>query len=637
MRHQLKNPRFYVMILSDAAIFAGSFVMAYVLRFDFRLTPSDLHGIGLVLPFLIPAKLVVFFLFGLYRGMWRYAGVEDFWKLAQASLLSSALVVTFVLYAYRFQGFPRSVFLIDCGLAFLITGGLRMVIRSYYNAMNSPHGLRAFSLPSLRGRDDGARRRVLIIGAGGSAEKMLREIFDNPQLHYEVVGLLDDDPAKHHRSVHGVRVLGSVDILPDLARTLPIDEVFISVPSATGPAMRRIVNICKNSGLPFKTLPAIGSILNGNVSVKILRDVNYEDLLRRPPAVLDCLGISRYLASRGVLVTGAGGSIGAELVRQVVKFLPEHLVLFDSSEENLYRIEMELRHELHFHRFECVLGRVQSQPLVESVFRRYRPDVVFHAAAYKHVPMIEKNPWEAVFNNVKGSQVCMDAARTFGSSRFVFVSTDKAVRPTNVMGTSKRLAELLLQSMQDGSTRFMAVRFGNVIGSSGSVIPLFRRQIELGGPVTVTHAEMTRYFMTIPEACQLILQAAALGAGGEIFVLEMGTPVRIADMARDLITLSGKRPDIDIPIVYTGLRPGEKLYEELITADENVVTTRHEKIMVLRANANGAGDAESFRRRLSADIEDLVSLAHRHDAPGIRRKLKELVPEYCPGDNECVL
>ncbi|MBU4100125.1 MAG: polysaccharide biosynthesis protein [Proteobacteria bacterium] len=348
--------------------------------------------------------------------------------------------------------------------------------------------------------------------------------------------------------------------------------------------------------------------------------------------------ISEFLKNKCVLITGAGGSIGSELCRQICTYRPSLLVLFDAGESNLYSIQMELKHVVTYIKYRAVLGRIQDKALVDEVFRKYKPDVVFHAAAYKHVPLVERNPWEAVYSNIVGTNTLVKAAIAHKVDRFVLVSTDKAVRPTNVMGASKRITEKIVQSYSSGSTKFMAVRFGNVIGSSGSVIPLYRHQIEKGGPVTVTHPEITRFFMTIEESAQLILQAFTMGEGGEIFILEMGTPVKIVDMARDLIRLSGKEPDIDIEIKFIGLRPGEKLYEELITEGEGIVKTEHEKILVLRDERLG-GDIEYYSKldRLDEQIKELTHLADMHDAKGIKSKLKEIVPEYTISDDEAVV
>jgi FlaA1/EpsC-like NDP-sugar epimerase len=402
--------------------------------------------------------------------------------------------------------------------------------------------------------------------------------------------------------------------------------------------MRRVIEICKSCHIPYRTLPEIGAIIDGKVSIKSLRGVKYEDLLRRPPVSLDTAEIRRYLQGKRVLVTGAGGSIGSELCRQIIRFDPADLIMVEASEANLYSIQMELQHELNFHRYRCILSRVQDRPLMDHVFSSYRPELIFHTAAYKHVPMLEQNPWEAISNNVLGSRVVMELAIKYGVERFVLVSTDKAVRPTNVMGASKRLAELMIQSLHGNDTRFMAVRFGNVIVSSGSVLPLFRRQLEQGGPITVTHPEVTRYFMTITEAAQLILQAGGLGEGGEIFILEMGTPVNIAKMAEELVRLSGKEPGKDIEIIFTGLREGEKLYEELITQGEGIVPTKHEKILVLRSNGwNGKKNQSEFTKWLDGALASLYQVADSHDPQAIKKKLSEILPEYIPQQNfRCV-
>ncbi len=636
----LRNLRPCAILILDSAVFTLAWFLAYWLRLDFHLAPRYIEQIMIVLPFLVCAKLVIFGASGLYRGMMRYTSMADLWRLARASMVSMLLAAFFIHYGSPIKGVPRSVVLLDAALTFLMVGGFRVLIRTWFESRQNGQGLKLLSRAGFRGRRKAAKR-ILIIGAGGAGEKLLREIFDNPEIEYEVVGFLDDDPLKWGRSLHGAPIFGPVEKLPDVLLIRDVDQVFISMPSATGLQVRRIREICEQAQIPHKILPAIGQILKGKVSIKALRDVRYEDLLRRPPVRLDSAGIEQVLTGKKVLVTGAGGSIGSELCRQLIRFNPGEMILVDAGESNLYSIQMELKHEHGFHNYHCILSRVQDRPLMEDIFRTHRPDVVFHAAAYKHVPMLERNPWEAVFNNVLGSRVVMEMAHKYGVERFVLVSTDKAVRPTNVMGTSKRLTELILLSFKGSPTRFMAVRFGNVLASSGSVIPLFRRQIEQGGPVTVTHPEVTRYFMTIPEASQLILQAGALGEGGEIFVLEMGTPVKIADMARDLIRLSGKEPGKDIEIEFTGLRPGEKLYEELITQGEDIQRTAHEKIMVLETNGrwnwHGLNTKESYCRWLDQHLEDLYRTAETHDPCAIKQKLHEMVPEYTPQDTECVL
>ncbi len=436
---------------------------------------------------------------------------------------------------------------------------------------------------------------------------------------------LDNDKGKRGRTIHGVPVLGPLSDLHELVENKCVNEILIAVAEASGEQMREIIDSCKETGLPYKILPGMDEIINGKVDIKALRDVSYQDLLGRSPVQLDTSSISNYLSGKTVLVTGCGGSIGSELVRQVVRFNPTKLILVDASEANLYSIQMELHHELKFHDYVTVLGSVQDFELLDSTFGQYKPHTVFHAAAYKHVPMMERNPWQAVHNNICGTKNVMTAADKHGVDRFVIVSTDKAVRPTNIMGASKRVTELLMRLFHDSKTTFMAVRFGNVVGSSGSVVPLFRRQIEKGGPVTVTHPNVTRYFMSISEAAQLILQAGVMAEGGEIFILEMGLPVKIADMARDLIRLSGKEPDKDIEIIFTGLREGEKLYEELITEGEDIVRTEHDKIMVLKAFEN---DFEAYAVKLKKRLTTMAAAADKFDAEAVRKLLHETVPEF---------
>ncbi|GAU09925.1 nucleoside-diphosphate sugar epimerase/dehydratase [Desulfoplanes formicivorans] len=636
MFQQFKNLHFYMVLATDILLFAASLFLAMLLRFNFQLEPQYLRQILTLLSVLLPVKTVIFFVFGLYRGMWRYTDLRDSWQLFKAVILSQMIAITLLSMWVRLAGFSRSVFILDALLTFVLTGGMRVAIRTMFLHMGHFSTATLLS-PRIYRKRRSRLRRVLIVGAGDAGEKTLREIIDTPEIAYEVVGFLDDRKDKHNRSLHGVPVLGPVHLLRQVVRTRQVEEVLIAIPSARGTQMRQIIDACKASGLTYRTLPRLGDLINGQVTIQQFREVRYEDLLGRDPIRIHNESISSCLTNKVVLITGAGGSIGSELVRQIIRFDPGLVILVERSEAGLYAMEMELVHRHAFSNYVTVLGRVQDKVLMDRVMARYQPQVVFHAAAYKHVPLVECNPWEAVFNNVLGSQVTMDAAEKHGVERFVIVSTDKAVRPTNVMGTTKRITELLMQSRPITSTRFMAVRFGNVVGSSGSVIPLFKKQIRNGGPVTVTHPEMTRYFMTIPEACQLILQAATMGWGGEIFILKMGTPVKIADMARDLIRLSGKEPDVDIEIRYTGVRPGEKLYEELITHGEGVVKTDHSDIMVLRPEDDGEVLSPDYRPRLERQLAELLEIALEYDSSKLKRQLHAMVPEYTPQPAPCVL
>lgn len=634
MKNQLKNPNFYIIIAVDLALFILAHAFSYTLRFDLMINPREWSNFWEFLPLLIGIKFCCFIALGVYRGMWRYVSINDLFTLLKAVSLASLIIIAIILVMYRFQGFSRGVFIIDWILTFVLIGGSRVLIRQGFHS-------RIFKDRFAKGavyKPETAKKKVIIIGAGDAGEKILREIRDNHDLNYLVKGFVDDDPKKVGRAIHGVKVLGTLEDMPEIAAKEAVHEALIALPSATGAEKRRIVDICKLSGVSFKTLPGIGELIDGKISVKALRDVSYEDLLGRPQVDLQKDKISNYLADKAVLVTGAGGSIGSELCRKIVEYKPAQIILVDSSEPNLYSIQMEMKHHLKYLNYVTVLANVNDSSIMEWTMKAYRPDVIFHAAAYKHVPMVERNPWQAVYNNILGAQTMMELSVKYGAERFILVSTDKAVRPTNVMGASKRVCEKLMYSFMGGYTRLMAVRFGNVVGSAGSVIPLFRKQIEAGGPVTVTHPEVTRFFMTIPEASQLILQAGAIGTGGEVFILEMGTPVKIADMARDLIRLSGKEPDVDIEIRFDKLRPGEKLYEELITEGEGIVVTSHKKIMVLKSEGyfDAYGSQNAYSHWLDERLSELYAAAETYDACLIKEKLKAVVPEYEMQDTECV-
>lgn len=626
MIYTLKNRNFWIMVLGDAALILVSYFLAYHLRFDGHIPPDSLANFRKTVIWIVPLKLVCFSLFGLYKGMWRYTSIHDLVNLIKGCLTSSAIVTVLLLITVRFAGFPRSVFIIDLFLTFLFLGGYRIGIRLFYSPTSGQ-----FRFALQRNRDANVRR-LLIYGAGAACEMLLREIRGNPNLHYDVVGLIDDDLAKLNKAIHGVPVLGTVRDVGEIAKSSSADEIIIAIPSASAIEMRHIVKSCEIIGVPYKTLPGMGELIEGKVSVSVIREVRYEDLLGRRQVDLNMEQIGGYLTDKSVMVTGGAGSIGSELCKQIAPFKPESLIIVDKDESGLYEIGLDLLAMFPNMQIDPFLGSVQNTALMQRIFHQHEPHVIFHAAAYKHVPMMELHPWEAVYNNILGTQSILTLCSRNGVDRCVVVSTDKAVRPTNVMGASKRIDELLAQIYaREYNARFMSVRFGNVVGSVGSVVPLFQKQIQRGGPLTVTHLEATRYFMTVSEASRLILQAGAIGRGGEIFILKMGTPICIADMARDLIRLSGFKPDEDIEIKEIGLRPGEKLFEELITQGEGSQETGHEEIMVLRS------DNHISMEEMNGHIERLVRLAQAADAKGIKEELKRVVREYEPQETESML
>ncbi len=612
----------------DILLLGASWYSAFLLRFNFDI-PVDSAGVVVrLLPVVILIKIIVFYFFNVYRGMWRYTSLIDLFNIIKASALSTLLIIVLIMFSHSFAGFARSVLVIDGVVTLIFIAGSRVCLRLYFET-TSEDGVGNGALTArLLGRKKNRKDviNLLIIGAGDSGEKIFREIRDNIRLKYKVVGFLDDDYGKQGRMIHGIPVMGRIDELKAVAENMNAHEVLIAAPSATSEQMRAIVECCKLSGLVFKTLPGLGELIDGKISVNAIRDVAYSDLLGRQVVHLEEERIGAYIEQKQVLVTGAGGSIGSELCRQICRFNPKTIVLFDQAESPLYEIDLELRRNFPYIQIVPVLGDIRNKKRLIHTFELHSPQIVFHAAAYKHVPMLEIQPWEAILNNISGTRNVVAIARQFKVERFVLVSTDKAVRPTNIMGTTKRIAELMVQGQncdEGAATRFITVRFGNVVGSVGSVVPLFKRQIEQGGPVTITHPEVTRFFMTIPEASQLILQAGAMGKGGETFILEMGTSVKIADMAKDLIRLSGLEPDKDIKIEYIGLRPGEKLYEELITQGEDIVPTDHKKIMVLSGQT-------CDQYYLNGQIDEIVQAAKNQDATQIRTLLKQIVPEYNP-------
>ena len=616
----LKRKNLWVMLASDAFLIAAAHFLAYAARFEGVITPGLWAKCLFVLSWMIPLKVASLLAFDLYKGMWRYTSIHDLINLLKACVFSFLITILIILGAYKFHGFSRSVFLIDLVLTLLFLGGFRIVIRLFYaQTTDFSKGWRVFRKTPKN------VKRILIIGAGDMGEKLIREIHDNSSLEFDIIGLIDDDPNKEGHTIHGVPVMGPLTQLSFIAENFQADEIIIAIARISALDMRRIVNFCEAAGRPFKTMPGLGEVLEGRLSVSAIRKVRYEDLLGREPVQLDLEEIGEYIRGKRVMVTGGAGSIGSELCKQIGGYEPGKLLIADRNESGLYDVNLQIK-DLYPHvETQELLCAVQNRELMDRLYGMHRPEVVFHAAAYKHVPMMELHPWEAIFNNVLGTKNILELSSLYEVERCVVVSTDKAVRPTNVMGASKRAGEMLMQAYAvHNRTRFMAVRFGNVVGSAGSVIPLFRKQIERRGPVTVTHPDVTRYFMTIPEACSLILQAGALGQGGEIFLLKMGTPIRIADMARDVITLHGFKPDVDIEIKYIGLRPGEKLYEELITAGEDVMQTQHQDIMVLNTDHHKALEG------LNASVEALVEAAKAGDGTAIKQLLKEMAPEYTP-------
>ncbi|MDO8721078.1 MAG: nucleoside-diphosphate sugar epimerase/dehydratase, partial [Syntrophales bacterium] len=489
--------------------------------------------------------------------MWRYTGLADLVNLIKACLTSSIVLVLLILFLFQFQGFSRSVCIIDFFLSIIFLSGSRLGVRIFLSDATP-----SFSFWTFLPYKKTDAKKILIIGAGDTGEKVLREIINSPRINMIPVGFLDDDQSKRGKTIHGVSVLGDISQLDEIA--VFFEEVIIAVPSASGSQMRQIVKNCEKAGKPCKTMPPLAEIINGKVSLKMVREVTISDLLGREEVRLDDEEIKKYLFNKRILVTGAGGSIGSELVRQICRFNPRSIALLDFSEFNLYQVEMDCRIKFGYITVISYLADIRNVSTTGRIFHEYSPEVIFHAAAYKHVPMQEMNPWEAVCNNLIGTKNIVKNAIDIKADHFIMVSSDKAVRPVNIMGATKRVCELMTSGRNENvKTKFMSVRFGNVIDSSGSVVPLFQKQVASGGPVTVTHPEIKRYFMSIPEAAQLILQAGAMGEGGEIYILEMGDPIRIADLAHEIIKLNGLEPGKDIEIVFIGLRPGEKLYEEL--------------------------------------------------------------------------
>ena len=610
-----------VQLLLDIVVLLGSFIIAYLLRFDFSIPEHELARMLVQLPLVLLLQFAALALAGVYSFVWRYVGLREVPSFLKAAAGSAAVLLLLrfglpdELHLWRV---PLSVILIDAALAFGGALSVRVTRRVLYESYERERLDRTAShLLGERRR----RKPVLLVGAGRGGVLAVREIQARGDFDIEVVGFVDDDPLKQGTVIHGVRVLGTIRDLPRLVRELGIDHVVITIAETRRELLRRVAETCQSSGVRMRSIPGFYEILQGKVEISRMRDVAVETLLGREPVYLDQSELDRFLGGRRVLVTGAGGSIGSELARQVARFRPSLLLLLDRAEGALFEVDRELRQLRPELDSRPLIADVVDAPRIRALLAQFRPEVVLHAAAHKHVPMMESNASEAIKNNVFGTRILGELSGELGVETFVLISTDKAVRPSSVMGASKRIAELLIQDLdQRYDTRYVAVRFGNVMGSAGSVIPIFREQIARGGPVTVTHPDMMRYFMTIPEAAQLVLETGAMGDRGEIYVLDMGEPVRILDLARDLVTLSGLRPYEDIDIVFTGLRPGEKLFEELEVSGESIAKTRHPKIFIGRLPVFAPD-------RLSDGLKRLAALS-RHGQDGeIREFLAEFLDE----------
>ncbi len=612
----MRNRHFF---LVDLLLLPAAAVLAFALRLDTVSFQRQGTALLAFMALIVPVQVITGALLGLYRRYWRYASVDELALVAGsvtlASVVGAAILFALLLPWASIRSFPRSVVLIDWLLALVAVGGPRFAVRLIEREQQRRR----------RKQRKGPVKRVLVIGAGDAGCMIVKEMQTNPQLGMIPAGFVDDNADKQGTHIHGVTVLGGRKDIPKLVREYRVSEVIIAMPTAPGDTIREIVQICEQAAIAVRTIPGIYELLSGQVGVRQIREVRIDDLLRRDPVRVDEDGVAEMIKGARVLVTGAGGSIGSEICRQAAHHGAGELVLLGHGENSLFQISGELRRDYPQLACHAVVADIRDRRRLGVILHRHRPQIVFHAAAHKHVPLMEENVEDAVTNNVLGTRNLVEAAAAHGVQRFVLISTDKAVNPTSIMGTTKRVAEMIVQSAARENGRvFVAVRFGNVLGSRGSVIPTFQKQIARGGPVTVTHPDVRRYFMTIPEAVQLVMQAAALGKGGEVFVLDMGEPVRIADLARDLITLSGFEPDRDVKITFTGLRPGEKLFEELFIEGEAYRRTRHEQIFVA---ANGCAPPLVD---LPSEMDLLLRLARTGEESAVRQQLRRLVPEYTP-------
>lgn len=610
---QLLVRRVFLICYDIVAVYMAA-ILALLIRFELKFSGEMLRYWGVINPYMlliIPVSLLIFAICHMYSSLWSYAGANEMVNIVVACVLASVSQVVIVTYIPPLdKGMPRSYYLLFCVTLFVLEFASRFAYRMIRSIAN-------------KRVEAGIKTNVMIVGAGLAGEALIREITNSCYVNKKVVCVIDDTPAKVGNYIHGIRIVGNRHAIPEAAKKYNIDEIMIAIPSASAEEIKEILDICKETGCKLKRLPGLYQLVNGDVSVSSLKDVDVNDLLGREPIKVDLDSIMGYVSDKVVLVTGGGGSIGSELCRQIAGHHPRQLVIVDIYENTTYDIQNELKEKYPGLNLVVLIASVRNTKRMDLIFKKYRPDIVYHAAAHKHVPLMEDSPNEAVKNNVLGTWKVVQAADKWGVKRFVMISTDKAVNPTNIMGATKRICEMIIQTYDKRSkTEFVAVRFGNVLGSNGSVIPLFKKQIEHGGPVTVTHPDIIRYFMTIPEAVSLVLQAGAYAKGGEIFVLDMGEPVKILDLARNLILLSGHKPDEDIKITFTGLRPGEKLYEEMLMKEEGMQNTANRMIHIGKP-------IEMDDKKFLLQLENLKEYVVQ-EPEDIREHVKEIVPTYTP-------
>lgn len=602
-----------ILILSDAVLINLAYILAIFFRYNyknFKFYSSDFKEIALIVTVIY---IACFFVFKLYESLWTYASIDEFMMVIGACLTGNIATTIFI----RIIGhnYAYGVSIVSCAFSIIFIVGLRMSFRVFDRFGNIVNC----------NVSKGARKRVMIIGAGAAAAMVIKEMKSSNQSKYVPVAVIDDEDYKKGNTIMGVKVLGGRESIPVIAKEKDVETILIAIPTIEDEDKKQILEICKTTSCKIEIIPGMYDIIDGKVSLSQIRKVEIEDLLGRKAVALDMEGIASFIQDKTILVTGGGGSIGSELCRQIIKFGPKQLIIFDIYENNAYDLQMELQYKYPNLDLKVLIGSVRDKQRLENVFEKYSPNIVFHAAAHKHVPLMEESPMEAIKNNVFGTFNMAECANKFNVEKFVMISTDKAVNPTNVMGATKRMCEMIIQSMDKISkTHFVAVRFGNVLGSNGSVIPLFKNQIAHGGPVTLTNKYITRFFMTIPEAAQLVLQSGAYAEGGEIFVLDMGSPVKIYDLAWDLIKLSGFEPNKDIKIEITGLRPGEKLYEELLMSEEGLTNTKHEKIFIGKPTFS---DLDVMKERM----KELRGIIEKDNVESLLEKIEEIVPTYNRG------